>query len=49
MGLLMLYLKGNLMKTIKQRKSVILGATDGVSDGEGDDNHVELGATSVEF
>ena len=44
MGLLMLYLKDNLMKTVEQRKSVVLGATDGVSVGEGGDDHVELGA-----
>jgi regulator of replication initiation timing len=43
MGLLMLYLKDNLMKTVEQRKSVVLGATDGVSDCEGDDDYVELG------
>ena len=46
MGLLMLYLKDNLMKTVEQRKSVVLGASDGVSVGEGGDDHVELGAIS---
>lgn len=43
MGLLMLYLKDNLMKTVEQRKSVVLGATDGLRVGEGGDDHVELG------
>ena len=46
MGLLMLYLKDNLMKTVEQRKSVVLGATDDLRVGEGGDDHVELGAIS---
>ena len=43
MGLLMLYLKDNLMKAVGQRKSVVLGATDDLRVGEGSDDHVELG------
>merc|ERR1712054_102076 len=32
------------MKTVEQRKSVVRGFTDGLSDCEGGDDHVELGA-----
>ena len=46
MGALMLYLKDNLMKTVK-RKSLVLGAKDGMSVGEGGDDHVELGQVTV--
>tara|TARA_A100001388_G_C28284181_1_gene273507 strand:+ start:25 stop:483 length:459 start_codon:yes stop_codon:yes gene_type:complete len=34
------------MKTVEQRKSVVLGATDDLRVGEGGDDHVELGAIS---
>ena len=31
------------MKTVEQRKSVVLGVTDGMGVGEGGDDYVELG------